>query len=156
MLTEKQRELIERIGVFHEHKGLQPLVGRIIGLLLVHKNEEATFEEIVDSLGASKSAVSNGLNFLQAKDRITYHTKPGDRKRYFTLKMKNWSDELEKELLEITKIKEFIDDVIKVREGASNSEFKNCLIDFSNFLDFFRNEIPTLFKNFRNQKNIKF
>ncbi len=152
MLSEKQKELIERIGVFHEHKGLQPLVGRIIGLLLVHENAEATFEEVVELLGVSKSAVSNALTFLQAKDRITYYTKPGDRKRYFTLQMKNWSEELEKEMLEITKMKEFIDDVIKVREGSSCTEFKTCLVDFSNFLDFFKNEIPTLFKNFRSQK----
>lgn len=152
MLSEKQKELIERIGVFHEHKGLQPLVGRIIGLLLVHKDAEATFEEIVEMLGVSKSAVSNALTFLQAKDRITYYTKPGDRKRYFTLQMKNWSEELEKEMLEITKMKEFIDDVIKVREGSACTEFKTCLIDFSNFLDFFKKEIPTIFKNFRSQK----
>jgi DNA-binding transcriptional regulator GbsR (MarR family) len=152
MLSEKQKELIERIGVFHEHKGLQPLVGRIIGLLLVHKEAEATFEEIVEMLGVSKSAVSNALTFLQAKDRITYYTKPGDRKRYFTLQMKNWSEELEKEMLEITKMKEFIDDVIKVREGSSCTEFKSCLVEFSNFLDFFKKEIPTIFKNFRRQK----
>lgn len=152
MLTEKQKELIERIGVFHEHKGMQPLVGRIIGLLLVHGNAEATFEEIVDSLGVSKSAVSNALTFLQAKERITYHTKPGDRKRYFSLQMKNWSEELEKEMLEITKMKEFIDDVIKVREGSSCTEFKKCLVEFSDFMEFFKSEIPSLFKKFRNQK----
>ncbi|WP_254423368.1 GbsR/MarR family transcriptional regulator [Algoriphagus sp. A40] len=152
MLTEKQKELIERIGVFHEHKGMQPLVGRIIGLLLVHKEAEATFEEVVEMLGVSKSAVSNALTFLQAKDRITYYTKPGDRKRYFRLQMKNWSEDLEKEMLEITKMKEFIDDVIKVREGSTCTEFKTCLVEFSSFLDFFKKEIPTLFKNFRGQK----
>ncbi|MBN7813199.1 hypothetical protein J0A68_19750 [Algoriphagus sp. H41] len=152
MLSEKQKELIERIGVFHEHKGMQPLVGRIIGLLLVHSNAEATFEEIVEELSVSKSAVSNALTFLQAKERITYHTKPGDRKRYFSLRMKNWSEELEKEMLEITKMKIFIDDVIKEREGSSCAEFKKCLVDFSDFLEFFKSEIPSIFKKFRSQK----
>ncbi|GAA0880977.1 hypothetical protein GCM10009119_39470 [Algoriphagus jejuensis] len=153
MLSEKQKELIERIGVFHEHKGMQPLVGRIMGLLLVHGNAEATFEEIVEELSVSKSAVSNALTFLQAKDRITYHTKPGDRKRYFSLRMKNWSEELEREMLEITKMKDVLDDVIQERDDSSCPEFRKCLVDFSDFLDFFKNEIPSLFKKFRSQKS---
>lgn len=151
-LSEKQRELIEKIGVFHEHKGMQPLVGRIIGLLLVHENAEVTFEEIVEDLGVSKSAVSNALNFLQAKERIVYHTKPGDRKRYFQLKIQNWSEELEREILEITKFKEFIDEVLSER-GKRNVEFNSCLKDFSNFLVFFKNEIPLLLKKFKSQQS---
>jgi DNA-binding transcriptional regulator GbsR (MarR family) len=151
-LSEKQRELIERIGVFHEHKGMQPLVGRIIGLMLVHENAEVTFEEIVEDLGVSKSAVSNALNFLQAKERIVYHTKPGDRKRYFQLKIQNWSDELEKEILEITKFKEFIDEVI-VERGQKHVEFNSCLKDFSGFLVFFKKELPLLFKKFKSQQS---
>lgn len=151
-LSEKQRELIEKIGVFHEHKGMQPLVGRIIGLLLVHENAEVTFEEIVEDLGVSKSAVSNALNFLQAKERIVYHTKPGDRKRYFQLKIQNWSEELEREIMEITKFKEFIDEVISER-GKRNVEFNSCLKEFSSFLVFFKNEIPLLFKKFKSQQS---
>jgi DNA-binding transcriptional regulator GbsR (MarR family) len=149
-LSEKQRELIERIGVFHEHKGMQPLVGRIIGLMLVHEDAEVTFEEIVEDLGVSKSAVSNALNFLQAKERIVYHTKPGDRKRYFKLKIQNWSDELEREILDITKFKEFIDEVI-VERGQKHAEFNSCLRDFSNFLVFFKKELPLLFEKFKKE-----
>ncbi|MDI1323350.1 MAG: hypothetical protein PSV36_11415 [Algoriphagus sp.] len=149
-LSEKQRELIERIGVFHEHKGMQPLVGRIIGLMLVHEDAEVTFEEIVEDLGVSKSAVSNALNFLQAKERIVYHTKPGDRKRYFKLKIQNWSDELEREIMDITKFKEFIDEVITER-GKKHVEFNSCLRDFSNFLVFFKKELPLLFEKFKKE-----
>lgn len=151
-LSEKQRELIERIGVFHEHKGMQPLVGRIIGLMLVHEDAEVTFEEIVEDLGVSKSAVSNALNFLQAKERIVYETKPGDRKRYFKLKIQNWSEELEREIMEITKFKEFIDEVIAER-GAKQGDFNSCLRDFSSFLVFFKKELPLIFDKFKSQRS---
>ena len=150
MLTEKQRELIERIGVFHEHKGMQPLVGRIIGLLLVKENAEATFEEIVEELGVSKSAVSNALTFLQAKERIIYHTKPGDRKRYFTMKVSDWRADFEKELLNIAEIQKFLDEVLEIHQHQK-TDFCCQMKDFSNFLDFFRKEVPAMFERFKKQ-----
>ena len=150
VLSEKQKELIERIGVFHEHKGMQPLVGRIIGLMLVHENAEVTFEEIVDLLGVSKSAVSNALTFLQAKEKVTYHTKPGDRKRYFSLKVKDWRVDFEKELLNIAEIQNFINEVLQERKDKG-SDFCAKMKDFSNFLEFFRKEIPSMFDRFKKQ-----
>jgi DNA-binding transcriptional regulator GbsR (MarR family) len=150
MLNDKQKELIERIGVFHEHKGMQPLVGRIIGLMLVHESAEVTFEEIVEELGVSKSAVSNALTFLQAKERVNYHTKPGDRKRYFSLKISDWRSDFEKELLNIAEIQKFIDEVLETK-GDQNNEFCTRMKDFSNFLGFFKREIPALFERFKKQ-----
>ncbi|WP_026953217.1 GbsR/MarR family transcriptional regulator [Algoriphagus mannitolivorans] len=150
VLSEKQKELIEMIGVFHEHKGLQPLVGRIIGLMLVHEDAEVTFDEIVEHLGVSKSAVSNALTFLQAKERVTYHTKPGDRKRYFSLKLGDWRSDFEKELLNIAEIQRFLEEVLDTRKDKS-SEFCTKMKDFSNFLEFFRKEIPILFERFKKQ-----
>lgn len=148
VLSEKQKELIERIGVFHEHKGMQPLVGRIIGLMLVHDNAEVTFDEIVDLLGVSKSAVSNALTFLQAKERVIYTTKPGDRKRYFKLKVNDWRENFTKDLVGIAEIQKFLDEVLALRKDK-DSEFCTKMKDFSNFLEFFRQEIPSLFERFK-------
>lgn len=152
VFTEKQKELIERIGVFHEHKGMQPLVGRIIGLLLLHEKGEVTFDEIVDHLVVSKSAVSNALVFLQAKGRVIYKTYPGDRKRYFTLKSNNWKTDFEQEVSKITEIQKFIDEVLEVRSDK-NPEFNKNMKDFSNFLAFFKMELPLLLEKYESQKN---
>ncbi|EAZ82666.2 GbsR/MarR family transcriptional regulator [Algoriphagus machipongonensis] len=151
ILTEKHKELIERIGVFHEHKGMQPLVGRIIGLLLVHEEGEVSFDEIVEQLGVSKSTVSNALTFLQAKGRCVYSTRPGDRKRYFALKVSDWREDFEKELQNIAEIQKFIDEVLEVRT-EKNPEFNCRMRDFSNFLCFFKQEIPSLFERFKKQQ----
>jgi len=151
VLTEQHKELIERIGVFHEHKGMQPLVGRIIGLLLVHEEGEVYFDKIVENLGASKSAVSNALTFLQAKGRCVYSTRPGDRKRYFALKVSDWKEDFEQELENLAEIQKFIDEILEVRT-EKNVEF-NCRIrDFSDFLGFFKKEIPGLFERFQKQR----
>ncbi|MEP1085304.1 MAG: MarR family transcriptional regulator [Algoriphagus sp.] len=151
ILTTRHKELIERIGVFHEHKGMQPLVGRIIGLLLIHEEGEVSFDEIVEHLGVSKSAVSNALTFLQAKDRCVYSTRPGDRKRYFALKVSDWKKDFQQELENIAEIQKFIDEVLEVRTDK-NPEFNCKMIEFSNFLAFFKKEIPALFERFNKIK----
>ncbi|SMP02312.1 DNA-binding transcriptional regulator GbsR, MarR family [Algoriphagus winogradskyi] len=151
VLTERHKELIERIGVFHEHKGMQPLVGRIIGLLLVHEEGEVSFDEIVEQLSVSKSAVSNALTFLQAKGRCVYSTRPGDRKRYFALKVSDWREDFQKDLENISEIQKFIDEVLEIRTDK-NPEFNCNMKDFSNFLGFFKKEIPALFERFKRQQ----
>ncbi len=83
----KQRELVETMGRLTNQGGGTSLAGRIIGLLSFLDKEEFTFEEIVDELKISKSSVSTTLNHLMETDKIEYITYPGDRKRYFRLKI---------------------------------------------------------------------
>jgi DNA-binding MarR family transcriptional regulator len=151
-LTKQQEELIEKIGVFHEQRGMQPLMGRILGLLMVLENAEATFDEIVEKLQVSKSAVSNALNFMQVKNYITYRTKIGDRKRYFYLKLtEDWESDLSNEILEITKINEFFKEILEIR-GDSHPQFNNNLTCMYEFLEFFKEQVPVLMEKFKNTK----
>src|ERR1039457_1717695 len=92
VLSTKQKELIERIGIFFEHQGLPPAVARICGLLLISDRLELTFEEIYTTLNISKSAASNAINLLLNTHKVEYITKPGDRKRYFKMSIDQWED----------------------------------------------------------------
>jgi len=148
MLNENKLELIERIGVFHEQRGMQPLMGRILGLLLVLDEAEATFDEIVDYLNVSKSAVSNALNILQLQNHIAYKTKPGERKRYFYLTLDRWEDAMQKELCDISQISTFMQDVLKER-GNVKPEFNHHIQDLCSFMEFLKSKVPALFKEFR-------
>lgn len=152
MLNENKLELIERIGVFHEQRGMQPLMGRILGLLLVLDEAEATFDEIVEYLNVSKSAVSNALNILQLQSHIAYKTKPGERKRYFYLTLDKWEDAMEKELCDISQISTFMQDVLKER-GSVKPEFNHHIQDLCSFMDFLKNKIPSLFKEFKKSQS---
>jgi DNA-binding transcriptional regulator GbsR (MarR family) len=44
-----------------------------------------TFEDLVRDLCASKSTISTHLNHLTDLKKILYFTKPGDRKKYYTI-----------------------------------------------------------------------
>ncbi len=101
----KKESLIEKLGVHLENKEqLAPLAARILSTLILTGKKGATFEALVSELSASKSTISTHLTTLQAANRITYHTKCGDRKKYFTLvpdvminamteMLKNWKSE---------------------------------------------------------------
>jgi DNA-binding transcriptional regulator GbsR (MarR family) len=79
----KIREAIEETGKVFEKFGLTPMQGRIISCFIVSDPPEKTFDELVKYFKASKSSVSNSLNFLLQNKIIDYKTFPSDRKRYF-------------------------------------------------------------------------
>jgi DNA-binding transcriptional regulator GbsR (MarR family) len=77
------RETIEETGKVFEKFGLTPMQGRIVSYFTVSDPPEKTFDELVKHFKASKSSVSNSLNFLLQNKIIDYKTFPSDRKRYF-------------------------------------------------------------------------
>lgn len=85
MCSEKQ-DLVERLGVFMEQKEqLAPVAARIISYVILTGRKGTTFEDLVRDLRASKSTISTHLNHLADLKRIVYFTKPGDRKKYYTM-----------------------------------------------------------------------
>ena len=105
--TQKQRELVEAMGRLTNKEGGTSLAGRIIGLLSYLDKEEFTFEEIVDELKISKSSVSTTINHLIETDRIEYVTYPGDRKRYFRIKIntrRKFFNDIKRHILKIEKL----------------------------------------------------
>ena len=130
-LREKQKQLVERVGVAHEREGLPPAVARILGLLLVADETEHTFEEIQAELGLSKSAVSNALNFLLMSKSIEYITRPGDRKRYFRSALHIWPDHLSVKLKGMLEIKAVLSEILAQRT-ADTEEFN---LHFAELID---------------------
>ncbi|UCS94874.1 hypothetical protein KZP23_07645 [Echinicola marina] len=146
-LSDKEQEIIERIGVFFEKKGHQPILGRIMGLLLVLDKAEATFDEIQEYLSVSKSAVSNALTLLQSLDRVEYTTKPGERKRYFRLKVRNWRRDMQDDMNGVFRISALLKEVMEVRSN-SNVDFNHVITDFQKFIDFMKEEMPKLIEKY--------
>lgn len=142
-LTETQRRLVEELGVLYEQGGMQPAAGRILALLVVSDQVELTFEEICETLNISKSAVSNTLNFLINTDRVEYITQPGERKRYFRIKMKSMKDGITKALTGINAINVVLKKVLEQRPHGTR-EFNENLEELTGFLDFLKEELPLL------------
>lgn len=84
--TSRKKELIEKLGVNLEKLNkMAPVAARIFATLILSKKRGITFEELVEELQASKSSISTHLESLQNLNKVSYITRPGDRKRYFII-----------------------------------------------------------------------
>lgn len=84
-INKEREELIELFGIhFESLHHLPPLSSRILATFILDScKREFTFEEVVETMGASKSSVSTNLNLLLKLGKINYYTRPGDRKKYY-------------------------------------------------------------------------
>lgn len=144
----RQKEMVELAGRFYDKKGMQPIAGRIIGLLTVMDKEQYTFDEIVEELQISKSSASNALRLLEASDTIEYITLPGDRKRYFQLKKRDKFAMIDEHQQALTVSRDYLREVLtlKADKHAENAMLISNIIEM---LDFFLNKFDELKKEFR-------
>ena len=149
-LSDKQRELIEEIGIYHENNGFQPAVARVVGLLLVSDKPELAFDEISEALNISKSATSNALNMLLNTGHIEYTTFSGDRKRYFKIKSSNWRDLFNKKMEDLSGLNDILKRVLEVRKRES-PVYDVQLKSFISFLDYLKQQLPSLIEQWENQ-----
>lgn len=149
-LSDKQLELIEEIGIYHENNGFQPAVARVMGLLLVSDKPELTFEEISETLNISKSATSNALNMLLNTGHIEYITFSGDRKRYFRIKSSNWRDLFYKRMEDLGALNNILKRVLEVRK-RENPIYDEKLQNFISFLDYLKTQLPNLIEKWEKE-----
>jgi len=150
-LNDKQKAVIENIGINYETAGLQPAAARVLGLLYVADKPELTFDEITACLQISKSATSNALNLLLQTGQIEYITFSGDRKRYFKLKISNWRDGFAKKIEVMTSFNKLLRQVLEVRT-TETPEYNASLEKLINFLDFVNQELPGLLQKWEKMK----
>jgi DNA-binding transcriptional regulator GbsR (MarR family) len=101
------RETIEETGKVFEKFGLTPMQGRIMSYFTVSDPPEKTFDELVKYFKASKSSVSNSLNYLLQNKLIDYKTFPSDRKRYFFITDSFFRIYFRKVLENVAELKEY-------------------------------------------------
>lgn len=130
------KQHVEEIGLAFEKLGHSPIQGRVIGYLITYEPEYKTFDQIVSFLQASKSAVSNALNYLASVGIIDYKTFPGERKRYFYIKVGSWEHLFRSRIEAFKPIKNLIFKTIDLKNNAESEQSKS-LIEFSQFIDLY-------------------
>jgi len=143
MLSKTQIELIEKIGMYFE-QGMQPAAARILALLIVADDESFSFENIRETLKLSKSATSNGINFLISVKKIEYFTKSGERKRYFKWSPSNTIVHFKEGIEKVLGLSLLFEETLKhkTHEDSFNTQKLKELTDFMNFL---QKEMPLIF-----------
>ncbi len=109
------RETVEETGKVFEKFGLTPMQGRIIAYFAISDPPEKTFDELVKYFKASKSSISNSLNFLLQNKIIDYKTFSTDRKRYFYITDSFFRVYFEKVLENVSELKEIVLKIVSMR-----------------------------------------
>jgi DNA-binding transcriptional regulator GbsR (MarR family) len=152
MLSDKQKALIEKIGIYHENNGMQPAVARIMGLLFVSDQPQLTFDEISEALNLSKSATSNALNLLLQTGQIEYTTFSGERKRYFKLKISNWREGFTRKIDQMISFRESLLEAMELK-ADKNCSSSQSISELIGFLDFLSQEMPNLLDKWESRKH---
>ena len=77
--------LLEMMGeLFRRMHHLSPMAAKILSVLAIEGCVHGlTFEDLIERLGVSKSALSTNIHLLLDKELIYYETKEGKRRKYF-------------------------------------------------------------------------
>jgi DNA-binding transcriptional regulator GbsR (MarR family) len=103
----KLRDTVEETGKVFEKFGLTPMQGRIVSYFTISDPPEKTFDELVKYFRASKSSISNSLNYLLQIKIIDYKTIALDRKRYFFITDAFFIVYFNKVLENVTELKQY-------------------------------------------------
>lgn len=138
-MAKTKDELIETLGLHLEGEhNLPPLAARIYAILVMTNEDGLTFKDCLEKRGASKSSTSTSLNLLLNMGIVTYFTKPGDRRRYFTLAKKKtfFLTKLQENLKRLEKEKNIIISVMDYHETNSPKKFEEGKAKTNIYLDY--------------------
>ncbi len=121
--------------------------GRIVAYFTVSDPPEKTFDELVDYFKASKSSVSNSLNWLLQNKIIDYKTFASDRKRYFFLTDSFFRGYFIKVLENVTELKEFAYKTVSMRTPeypVANEKILKWIENANRFQESLENTLDSL------------
>ena len=144
------RETVEETGKVVEKFGLTPMQGRIVAFFTISDPPEKTFEELVDYFKASKSSVSNSLNYLLQNKLIDYKTFASDRKRYFFLTDSFFSVYFRKVLENVSELKDYAYRTVSMRTPefpVTNEKILKWIENANRFQESLENTLESLRKD---------
>lgn len=146
---EQYRKKIEEYGHYYEKQGFSPVASRVMSYLFLHPEGEATFEELVQYFGVSKSAISGAIKILSAMEVITEKTKSGARKRYFQATLERlFSPETAVKKYRETRL--ILEDIRKLRK--KKDEFSESLTRTITFFKVLEKEYPKVYEQLKKEK----
>ena len=156
-MEKTKEEIIETIGLHLEQEhNLPPLAARIYAILILTDKDGLTFEGCLERLGASKSSISTSLNLLLNMDLVTYFTKSGDRRRYFTTAKKKtfFLSKLQENLKRVETEKSIITLVLNYHEKYAPQKYEEGQTRTQVYLDYANENEKILKKSIKKLESI--
>jgi len=104
----------DRLGRFFERNGLPRMAGRVLGHLLASDPPEQTFEQVVEAVGASRSAVSVATRLLVSLDLVERFGVPGQRRDRYRIRDDAWTSMLKQDLSAAAQLRVLAEDGLRL------------------------------------------
>ncbi len=141
-MTDRE-EYIEKVALFYEKYGLTKMAGRILGCLISSDTDNNSFNDLQETLKASKGSISGSINLLLSQDMIEKHMISGDRKTYYRISRKSLKDYTESRYRSVIEFKEILNAGIIFNDSPNSENYKNVKL-ILRYFEFLEEELPSL------------
>lgn len=117
----EEMHFIEDLGLFFEQMGLQRMTGRVLGAILISDEISLSLNDLCDTLGASKSAVSVAAKQLVAVGLLEPAHAPVPRRDYFRFKSGGWLSFMRARMEIMAGLHEIADRGLSLKKGADQA-----------------------------------
>ncbi len=144
----EEKLLIDKIGLFHQKKGMSPIESRIMAFFMIREEELFSFDDVVKGMQISKSTASTALRSLVDRNILTHIKLNGSRKRYFKLKAISIEEEAVELKTSMSAFRNILNESLKHRNDQESSKFL-MLKKRLNACDFLINKIDDLIVEYK-------
>ncbi len=151
MAANEELQFIEKVGRYFEQLGFPRMAGRIFGYLLICETSQASMNELVDALQASKSSVSSMTRLLIQVDLIEAVSVFGERRDYFRIRSDAWTNQLRDRLRQATVFRQLAEEGLAVLAQAA-AQRQGRLQEMRLMYTFLEREIPALIERWEKER----
>jgi DNA-binding MarR family transcriptional regulator len=139
----RERHFVEEMGLLMAQAGEPPMMGRVLGRLLICDPPHQSSAELAEYLQASAGSISTTTRALQAAGLIERAPVPGERATYFRLRAHPWGEVMRRQAVILRLSRECAERGLAALEGEPEAR-KARLHDFHDFYAFFEERLPEM------------
>lgn len=141
---------VEESGLMFEQLGMTRMVGRVFGYLLVCDQDEVSFDQIRETLNASKGSISSTTRQLVQIGLIEPVSLPGDRKTYYKITHIELGNLLKSRMRLFSRFSETLNKARKVKKREDS--VADWLLEATVFYSWVGSQIDEVIDKWHNEK----
>ncbi len=136
-------DYVDRLGMWFEQIGMQPLVGRLLAWLIVCQPPQQSSKDLASALEASPGAISTTAKVLIQMSMIERVRVRGDRKTYFRVVPDVWTQRIRAEMALTAQLRQITEEGLDALDRAGH-ETDSRLEELRDMAVFFEREFPAM------------
>ncbi len=147
-------DYVDRLGMWFEQIGMQPLVGRLLAWLIVCQPPQQSSKDLAGALGASPGAISTTAKVLTQMSMIERVRIRGDRKTYFRVVPGIWTQRVRAEMALTVHLRQIAEEGLDLLERVGH-ETDPSLEELRDMAAFFEREFPAMIERWEASRKNK-